>query len=92
MSISKIVILGSGCSKCKTLESNVRQALQQLNIQTEIDHITDFVEIASYGIMQTPALVINKKAVSVGKVLSTNEVINILQKFGEKEQSSHENA
>ena len=92
MSISKIIILGSGYSKCKTLESNVRQALQQMDIQAEIDHITDFGMIASYGVMRTPALVIDEKVVSVGKVLSPKEAEKIIQKYIDSEKDTWENA
>ncbi|CZT57480.1 thioredoxin family protein [Solibaculum mannosilyticum] len=75
---AKIKILGSGCSKCKQLETNALAALEQLGMDTEIDHITDFTQIAAYGVMTTPALVVDGKVVSYGKVLKTEEVISIL--------------
>lgn len=75
-----VKILGSGCKKCKELEANTKAALQQLGMDTSIDHVTDFAKIASYGVMTTPALVVNGKVVSYGKVLKTDEVVNILQK------------
>lgn len=75
-----VKILGSGCKKCNELEANTKEALKQLGMDTTIDHVTDFVQIASYGVMTTPALVVNGKVVSFGKVLKTDEVVKILQK------------
>ncbi|NLO12768.1 MAG: thioredoxin family protein, partial [Clostridiales bacterium] len=51
-----------------------------LNIDTTIDHVTDFAKIAAYGVMTTPALVVDGKVVSYGKVLKTDEVVNLLKK------------
>lgn len=74
-----VKILGSGCAKCNELEANTKAALSQLGMDTIIDHVTDFTQIASYGVMTTPALVIAGKVVAYGKVLKTEEVIKILQ-------------
>ena len=54
-----IVVLGSGCAKCNTLENHVKEALQLLAKDNKIIHITDFAQIASCGVMTTPALMIN---------------------------------
>lgn len=75
-----IKILGSGCVKCNQLEVATKTALEQLNMDTAIDHITDFAQIAAYGVMTTPALVIDEKVVSYGRVLKVEEVVKILQK------------
>ena len=75
-----IKVLGSGCAKCNQLEAAVKAALEQLGMDTVIDHVTDFAQIAAYGVMTTPALVIDGKVVSYGKVLKTEEVVKILQK------------
>jgi small redox-active disulfide protein 2 len=75
-----VKILGSGCAKCNQLEAAAREALNQLGMDTSIDHVTDFSEIAAYGVMTTPALVIDGKVVSYGKVLKVDEVVKILQK------------
>lgn len=75
-----VKVLGSGCSKCNALEENTKAALEQLKMDTTIDHVTDFSQIASYGVMSTPALVVDGKVVSYGKVLKTEEVVKILQK------------
>jgi small redox-active disulfide protein 2 len=75
-----VKVLGSGCAKCNALEAATRAALEQLGMDTEIDHVTDFAKIASYGVMTTPALVVDGKVVSYGKVLKTEEVVAILKK------------
>lgn len=75
-----IKVLGSGCAKCKQLEAATKAALEQLGMDTTIEHVTDFVKIATYGVMSTPALVINGKVVSYGKVLKVEEVVKLLQK------------
>ena len=76
---ASIKILGSGCAKCNQLEVATRTALEQLGMDTDIDHVTDFMQIAAYGVMTTPALVVDGKVVSYGKVLKTEEVVKILQ-------------
>ena len=78
---ASVKILGSGCAKCNQLEAAAREALAQLGMDRAIDHVTDFAQIASYGVMTTPALVIDGKVVAYGKVLKAGEVANILQKL-----------
>ncbi|MCH1981974.1 MTH895/ArsE family thioredoxin-like protein [Ruminococcus sp. OA3] len=77
---ASVKILGSGCAKCNQLENATRTALEHLNMDAAIDHITDFTQIAAYGVMTTPALVVDGKVVSYGKVLKVEEVMKILQK------------
>ena len=77
---ASIKILGSGCAKCNQLEAATKAALEQLGMNTTVDHVTDFSQIAAYGVMTTPALVVDGKVVSYGKVLKTDEVVKILQK------------
>jgi len=77
---NSVKVLGSGCAKCNQLEASTKAALEQLGMDTAIDHVTDFAQIASYGVMTTPALVVDGKVVSYGKVLTTEEVVRILQK------------
>lgn len=75
-----VKILGSGCTKCNQLEANTLEALKSLSMDTTIDHITDFGQIAAYGVMSTPALVVDGKVIAYGKVLKTEEVIELLKK------------
>jgi small redox-active disulfide protein 2 len=74
----QIKILGSGCKKCLTLADNTRLALEQQGLQAEMEKVTDFAQIAAFGVMSTPALVIDGKVVSVGKVLSSEEIARLL--------------
>ena len=75
----EIKILGTGCSNCIKLEENTKIALRELSIDEEIDHIKDFAEIASYGVMSTPALVRDGKVLSYGKVLSSDDIKKLLE-------------
>lgn len=75
-----VKVLGGGCAKCNALEAAVRSALEELGIDSTIDHVTDFGQIAAYGVMSTPALVVDGKVVSYGKALSKDEAKAILQK------------
>ena len=70
----KIEILGTGCVKCKTLEQNARDAAAALGVDAEIVKVTDPGAIAERGVMMTPALAIDGKVRSVGKVLSKDQV------------------
>lgn len=74
-----IKILGSGCRNCEKLEKNTRQALEELNIEAQIEKVTDMKEILAYGLMQTPGLVIDEKVKLAGKVGSVKEIKNILK-------------
>lgn len=78
--MTSIKVLGSGCKKCNQLEENVKAALAQLGLNIAVGHVTDFAQIAAYGVMSTPALVLNDKVVLVGKVASVDEVVGLLQK------------
>ena len=78
---ASVKVLGSGCDKCNALEKNVKEALSELGMTDKIDHVTDFGQIAAMGVMSTPALVIDNKVVSMGKVLSKDEVIKALKKI-----------
>jgi len=77
---ASVKVLGSGCAKCNQLEAAAKAALGQLGMDTTIEHVTDFAQIASYGVMTTPALVVDGKVVSYGKVLKSEEVAAILKK------------
>ena len=75
----KIEILGTGCSKCKTLEEVTKQAVAKIGGFHEIKRVEDIVEIMNYGVMSTPALVVDGMVKSSGKVLSVDEVIKLIQ-------------
>lgn len=76
----EIKVLGSGCRNCMTLEANVRTAIADLGIGADVEKVTDFAEIARYGIMSTPGLVIDGKVVSFGKVLKPSDIVKLIEK------------
>jgi len=75
-----IKVLGSGCKNCVALKENTETALKELGLEAEIIKVEDMKDIVSYGVMQTPALVIDEKVVSFGKVLKPKEIVKILEK------------
>lgn len=77
---STVKVLGSGCAKCYELEANVKTALTKLGVDTKIEHVTDFAVIAAYGVMTTPALVVDEKVLSYGKVLKVEEAVALIEK------------
>lgn len=79
--IVTIKVLGTGCKNCINLGDNVKAALKILNLEADIEKVTDLKDISSYGIMSTPGLVINEKVVSYGKVLKPEEIIKIIEKL-----------
>jgi len=70
----KIEILGSGCPNCKKLEENTKKALADLGKKAEVVKITEIDKIVEYGVMSTPAIVINGEVKSYGKVASVEEI------------------
>lgn len=75
-----IKILGTGCAKCKKLEENARLALNELNLDAKVEKVTELNQIMDYGVMLTPALLIDEKVMSAGKLLSVSDIKNILNK------------
>ncbi|MDD1772310.1 MAG: thioredoxin family protein [Methanomassiliicoccales archaeon] len=80
---SFVKVLGTGCAKCIGLENNVKKAMAELGMAPEVEHVKDINRIVSYGVMMTPALVLGKEVVSVGKVLSVAEAAELLKKYKE---------
>ncbi len=77
---ARVKVLGSGCAKCNALEAAAKEALQRLGMDTAVEHVTDFSKIAAYGVMTTPALVVDGKVVPCGRVLKTDEVVKLLER------------
>jgi len=69
-----IKVLGSGCSNCKKLVENTRKAVAELGIDASIEKVEDFKQILSYGVMKTPALVVDEKVKIMGRVPSPEEI------------------
>ncbi len=74
-----IKVLGSCCGNCTALMENTKIALKELGIDCEMEKVTDFAEIAKYGVMSIPALVVNERVVSFGKVLKPKDIVKILE-------------
>jgi small redox-active disulfide protein 2 len=74
-----IKILGSGCSNCKKLEANVKEAVEKVGVDAEIVKVQDIKDIMAYGVMRTPAIVINEKVKMYGKVSSADEIVKFIQ-------------
>ena len=73
-----IKVLSSGCCKCENLLEAVKTAVAEKGINAEIEYITDMAKIMEYGIMSTPALMVDNKVVSMGRVLKAKEVLKYL--------------
>ena len=74
----KIKVLGPGCTNCTTLEKRTNDALAAADVAATVEKVTDFAEIASYGVMSTPALVIDDQVVVSGRVPKTAEIQALL--------------
>ncbi len=74
----KIEVLGTGCPKCKQLTANAEAAVKLAGIQAEVVKVTDIDRITDYGVMVTPALVVDGRVVSAGKVLAAEEIKKFL--------------
>jgi small redox-active disulfide protein 2 len=75
-----IKILGTGCPKCKMLEENAKKAIESSGIEASIEKVTEINKIMDYGVMMTPALVVDEEVKSVGKVLTAEEIKKIISK------------
>lgn len=76
--MKKIQVLGTGCPKCKLLMANVELAIKALGLEAQIEKVEKIVDIIKFGVMSTPALVIDGTVKSVGKVLSPDEIKKFL--------------
>ncbi len=81
-----IKVLGSGCPNCKRLEAETRAALDAAGIGYDLTKVTDFADITAYGVLSTPALVINEKVVSSGRIPARSQIVRLAQ---EVEATAH---
>lgn len=77
----EIKILGTGCSNCRSLEKATREAVSELNLDASVIKEEDITKIMGYGIMRTPALVVNEKVLFFGRVPSVNEIKEMLKNY-----------
>jgi small redox-active disulfide protein 2 len=73
-----VKILGSGCANCHRLEANTRDALATLGLEATVEKVTDFGDIASYGVMRTPGLVVDEQVLVSGRVPDAREIATLL--------------
>ena len=76
--MKKIQILGTGCPKCKTLAANAEAAVKSLGVEAQIEKVEKIADIMKFGVMTTPALVVDGVVKSAGKVLSPTDIANHL--------------
>ena len=74
-----IEVLGPGCNNCVTLEKNAREAVAMAGIEAEVTKVTDYAEIAHYGILRTPGLVIDGMVMSSGRIPSAGDIAVMLE-------------
>lgn len=79
--IESVIVLGAGCPSCHTLYENAQKAVKDMGLNLTVEYITDLQKVMSYGVMSVPALVVNKKVVSTGKVLKPNDIVTMLGKL-----------
>jgi len=76
----KIIVLGPGCAKCRETEKVVKEAVAESGIAADIEKVTDIMEIAGYGVLGTPAVVVDGQVKSVGKIPKKEEIKSWLKK------------
>ena len=77
-----IKVLGAGCKSCHELYENAKEAVKAMGLSVEVEYITDMQKVMEYGVMSMPAVVVNEKVVSMGKVLKADDVERLLHKLG----------
>lgn len=77
-----VKVLGSGCKSCHALLEAAKEAVKNMGLDVEMEYITDMEKIMDYGVMSMPALVVNEKVVSMGKVLKADDIEKLLHKLG----------
>jgi small redox-active disulfide protein 2 len=74
-----VKVLGSGCANCKKLEAITKKVIDELGLEAQIEHVTEYADIMKYPIMSTPGLVVNEKVVSSGRIPSEGEIAGWLK-------------
>jgi small redox-active disulfide protein 2 len=83
----QLLVIGTGCAKCKTLAQFTEQAVKELGVAAEINKVTDLKQIMALGVMVTPALAVNGTVKVVGKVPSVSELKTLLAQAAETERA-----
>ena len=77
-----VKVLGAGCKTCHEQYENAKTAVTALGLKIEVEYITDMEKVMAYGVMSMPAIVVNDKVVSMGKLLKAADVEKLLRKLG----------
>lgn len=77
-----IKVLGAGCKSCHEQYEYAKKAVAEMGLSVEVEYITDMEKVMAYGVMSMPAIVVNEKVVSMGKVLKTADVVKLLKNMG----------
>ncbi|MGN0179435.1 MAG: thioredoxin family protein [Monoglobaceae bacterium] len=77
-----VKVLGAGCKSCHEQYENVKEAIKNMGLDIRVEYITDMQKVMEYGVMSMPAIVVNEKVVSTGKVLKASEVEKLFHKLG----------
>ena len=77
-----VMVLGAGCKSCHDQYENAKDAVKAMKLPVEVEYITDMQKVMEYGVMSMPAIVVNEKVVSMGKVLKAADVEKLLHKLG----------
>ena len=77
-----IKVLGAGCKSCHEQYENAKEAVKVMGLSVEVEYITDMQKVMEYGVMSMPAIVVNEKVVSMGKVLKAADVEKLMHKLG----------
>ena len=77
-----VKVLGAGCKSCHEQYENAKEAVKNMGLGIEVEYITDMQKVMEYGVMSMPAIVVNEKVVSMGKVLKASDVEKLFHKLG----------
>ena len=77
-----VKVLGAGCKSCHDQYENAKDAVKAMKLPVEVEYITDMQKVMEYGVMSMPAIVVNEKVVSMGKVLKAADVEKLLHRLG----------
>lgn len=80
--ISSVKVLGAGCKSCHDQYQNVINAAAEMGLAIDIEYITDMEKVMAYGVMSMPAIIVNEKVVSMGKVLKMADVVKLFKQIG----------
>jgi len=78
--MKRIIIAGSGCKRCIATEENVKKAVEELKIDASVEHIYDPKEFVKFGVMITPAVIVDGKVLFAGKVPTVEDIKQVLSK------------